>query len=222
MRILLCDDHRMMRDGLRAILEKEGLEVVGECANGRDAVAMAAELRPDVVVMDISMPELNGIDATRLLLAGAPDTKVIGLSMHSDRRYVVGMFSAGAVGYLLKSSASEELMVAVRTVASNLRYVSPSVVGGFVDDCLARATDTGGRGGSPVPGLAGTKPLSPREREVLQLLAEGNSTKEIAAHLDIAATTVETHRRQIMDKLNLRTIAELTKHAVREGLTPLE
>ena len=222
MRILLCDDHRMMRDGLRAILEKEGFEVVGEVANGRDAIALAADLKPDVVVMDISMPDLNGIDATRLLLARSPGTKVIGLSMNSDRRYVVAMFAAGAVGYLLKSSASEELIQAVRAVASNLRYVSPSVVGSFVDDCVARAEDQDARANSPASGPANARPLTPREREVLQLLSEGKASKDIAARLAIAATTVETHRRQIMDKLGLRTVAELTKYAVREGLTSLE
>lgn len=222
MTILLCDDHRLMRDGLRALLEKEGLEIVGECANGRDAIALTVELRPSVVLMDISMPELNGIDATRLLLAAAPHTKVIGLSMNADRRYVVGMFSAGAVGFLLKTSASEELIIAVRTVESNLRYVSPSVVGSFVDESIAREAGIGPLETAAAAGPASARPLSPREREVLQLLAEGKSSKEIAASLDIAATTVETHRRQIMDKLNLRTIAELTKHAVREGLTPLD
>jgi two-component system, NarL family, response regulator NreC len=222
MKILLCDDHRMMRDGLRAILEKEGLEVVGEAANGRDVIALATDLKPDIVVMDISMPELNGIDATRLLLAGSPRTKVIGLSMNSDRRYVVAMFAAGAVGYLLKSSASEELIQAVRAVASNLKYVSPAVVGSFVDECVARVETPDAPASSPTTGSASTRPLSLREREVLQLLAEGKSSKDIALRLAIAATTVETHRRQIMDKLSLRTVAELTKYAVREGLTSLD
>lgn len=222
MKLLLCDDHRMMRDGLRAILEKEGLQVVGEAANGRDVITLASELKPDVVVMDISMPELNGIDATRLLLAEAPGIKVIGLSMNSDRRYVIAMFAAGAVGYLLKSSASEELIQAVRAVASNLKYVSPSVVGSFVDDCIARAGEPADATSRHGTGPASARPLSPREREVLQLLAEGRSSKDIAARLDIAGTTVETHRRQIMDKLGLRTVAELTKYAVREGLTSLE
>lgn len=221
MKILLCDDHRMMRDGLRAILEKEGLEVVGEAANGRDVIALATDLKPDVVVMDISMPELNGIDATRLLLAGSPRSKVIGLSMNSDRRYVIAMFAAGAVGYLLKSSASDELIQAIRAVTSNLKYVSPAVVGSFVDDCVARLDDNAPPGSSTT-GPGSTRPLSPREREVLQLLAEGKSSKDIALRLAIGATTVETHRRQIMDKLGLRTVAELTKYAVREGLTTLE
>jgi len=222
MKILLCDDHRMMRDGLRAILEKEGLQVAGEAATGRESLALAAQLHPDVVVMDISMPDLNGIDATRKLLAKHPGVKVVGLSMNADRRYVTAMFAAGAVGYLVKSSASEELIQAIHAVTANLKYVSPAIAGSFVDDFVTHA---GGAQFSPSSSSVrstSSKPLSPREREVLQLLAEGNSSKDIAARLDVAATTIETHRRQIMDKLQLRTIAELTKYAVREGLTSLE
>jgi two-component system response regulator NreC len=218
--ILLCDDHRLMRDGLKAILEKAGFGVVGEAENGRESVALALELRPDVVVMDISMPDLNGIDATRLLIERWPACKVLGLSMNSDHRYVLAMFAAGAGGYLLKNSASEELIQAVQAVAAQLKYVSPSVAGSFIEGYLAH---TGAEPTSPTTVVAlGSRGLSPREREVLQLLAEGKSSKDIATRLSIAATTVETHRRQIMNKLALRTIAELTKYAVREGLTSLE
>jgi DNA-binding NarL/FixJ family response regulator len=213
MKILLVDDHKMMRDGLRAILEKEDLEVVGEAASGREALAQARRLRPQVVVMDISMPDLNGIDATGKLLAELPGLKVIALSMNSDRRYVLAMFKAGAVGYLLKNAASEELIAAVRAVADDLTYVSPSIASLIVDDALDGTRAAHG---------PAQRTLSPREREVLQLLAEGKSSKDIAARLDVAVPTVETHRRQIMDKLGLRTIAELTKYAIREGLTPLE
>jgi DNA-binding NarL/FixJ family response regulator len=213
MKILLVDDHKMMRDGLRAILEKEDLEVVGEAASGREALAQARRLRPQVVVMDISMPDLNGIDATGKLLAELPGIKVIALSMNSDRRYVLAMFKAGAVGYLLKNAASEELIAAVRAVADDLTYVSPSIASLIVDDA---------RDGTRAAHGPAQRTLSPREREVLQLLAEGKSSKDIAARLDVAVPTVETHRRQIMDKLGLRTIAELTKYAIREGLTPLE
>ncbi len=213
MKILLVDDHKMMRDGLRALLEKEDLEVVGEAASGREALAQARRLRPQVVVMDISMPDLNGIDATGKLLAELPGLKVIALSMNSDRRYVLAMFKAGAVGYLLKNAASEELIAAVRAVADDLTYVSPSIASLIVDDALDGTRAAHG----PLQ-----RTLSPREREVLQLLAEGKSSKDIAARLDVAVPTVETHRRQIMDKLGLRTIAELTKYAIREGLTPLE
>jgi len=221
MKILLCDDHRMLRDGLRSILEAAGFEVIGEAANGREVLSLSEKLHPDLVVMDISMPELNGVDATRQLLRQLPSIKVVGLSMNSDRRYVVAMFAAGAVGYLLKSSAAEELIVAVRAVAAGLKYVSPAIADRFVDAYLAQTDSV-----EPAPDhssvLQSPKPLSAREREVLQLLAEGKSTKEIATTLDIAPTTVETHRRQIMDKLQIRTIAELTKYAVREGLTTLE
>ena len=211
MKILLADDHKMLRDGLRAILEKEGLQVVGEAATGHEAIEMARRLRPTVVVMDISMPELNGIDATRRIMAELPGTKVIGLSMNSDRRYVVAMFAAGAVGYLLKNSASDELIQAVHAVCNDLTYVSPAIAA-IVVDRLVDGTRTETK----------AKPLSPREREVLQLLAEGKSSKDIATRLDLAVPTVETHRRQIMDKLNLRTIAELTKYAIREGITSID
>lgn len=221
MKILLCDDHRMMREGLRVILEREGLEVSGEAANGREVIELAERVVPDIVVMDISMPELNGIDATRRLMERFPGIKVIGLSMNSDRRYVVRMFAAGAVGYLLKSSASEELISAIHAVAAGYKYVSPAVAGSVIEGCLAQAAPSE-RPSSRPPDSSAPKPLSAREREVLQLLAEGRSSKDIAARLDIAATTVETHRRQIMDKLNIRTIAELTKYAVREGLTSLD
>ena len=164
MRILLVDDHKMMRDGLRAILEKEeGLTVVGEAASGREALTLAHSLRPEIVVMDISMPDLNGVDATRRLLAEMPRIKIIGLSMNSDRRYVVAMFKAGAVGYLLKNSASEELIHAVRAVTDDLTYVSPSIASIVVDTYVE---------GSPQKEV---KALSPREREVLQLLAEGQT-----------------------------------------------
>ena len=211
MKIMLVDDHRMVRDGLRAILENEGLQVVAEASNGHEAIELALRTKPEVVIMDISMPDLNGIDATKRLLEELPGTKVIALSMHSDRRYVIAMFEAGAVGYLLKNSAASELLQAVATVADGLTYISPSVAGSVL---------TGLGQERVAPGSE--KPLSVREREVLQLLAEGKSSKEIATHLGLAVPTVETHRRQIMDKLNLRTIAELTKHAVREGLTSLE
>jgi DNA-binding NarL/FixJ family response regulator len=213
MKILLADDHKMMRDGLRSVLEKEGMEVVGEAATGHEALAMTKRLKPDVVVMDISMPELNGIDATRRIVAEVPGVKIIGLSMNSDRRYVVAMFAAGAVAYLLKNSASEELIQAVRTVMSDLTYISPSIAAIVVDHLV--------EGAQPAD-VKTAKPLSPREREVLQLLAEGNSSKDIANRLELAVPTVETHRRQIMDKLNLRTIAELTKYAIREGLTSVD
>jgi DNA-binding NarL/FixJ family response regulator len=213
MRVVLADDHRMMRDGLRAVLERAGVQVIAEAGNGREAVAEVRRVQPDVVIMDVGMPELNGIDATRRLAAEMPLAKVIALSMNADRRYVIAMLEAGAVGYVLKNSASEELLVALQAVTRGETYVSPAVAGGVVNP----ATHLGAPGRP-----ARERPLSAREREVLQLIAEGKSSKEIGVTLGIAVTTVETHRRQLMDKLNLRTIAELTKYAIREGMTSNE
>jgi DNA-binding NarL/FixJ family response regulator len=211
MRILLADDHTLMRHGLRAILEKEmDIQLVDEASNGREAVEIARRTRPNVVLMDIGMAGLNGIDATREIVAENRDAKVIGLSMNSDRRYVVAMFAAGAVGYVPKDAASSELVFAIRTVLQNQTYVSPAVA----EDVVAVA-----RAAQPE---ATAHSLSSREREVLQLLAEGKTSKDIAATLHVALPTVETHRRQIMTKLGIRTIAELTKYAIREGLTALE
>lgn len=212
MKILLVDDHKMMRDGLRAVLEKAGLEVVGEAATGREAVALAHSLLPDIVVMDISMPDLNGIDATKRLVSERPSIKILALSMHADRRYVIAMFAAGAAGYLLKNSAAEELIQAIRAIARHHKYVSPSIAGAVVDNALESARHDS----------VAEKGLSSREREVLQLLAEGYSSKEIADRLEVAVATVETHRRQITAKLNIRTVAELTKYAIREGLTSVD
>lgn len=209
-KVLLVDDHKIIRDGLRAILEKQPeMHVVGEAAEGHEAIALALAVCPDVIVMDLSMRGLNGVDATARIVSERPDIKVIGLSMNSDRRYVLAMLAAGAVGYLLKDAASDELIRALQTVAAGQTYLSPEITGIVID----RAVN------ASLPAEAGA--LSTREREVLQLLAEGCSSKDIGARLHIAVTTVETHRRQIMDKLKLRSIAELTKYAIREGLTPL-
>jgi DNA-binding NarL/FixJ family response regulator len=213
MKVILADDHRMVRDGLRAVLERAGVEVVGEAATGHEAVAEVRRKRPDVVVMDIGMPDLNGIDATKRMVLELPGTKVLGLSMNADRRYVIAMLEAGAVGYLLKNSASEELLNALEAVVRGETYLSSAITGSVV----ARALQ-----GSPATRLSEERPLTVREREVLQLVAEGKSSKEIGVILNIAVPTVETHRRQIVEKLNLRTIAELTKYAIREGLTSTE
>lgn len=211
MKILLADDHKMMRDGLRAILEKEGLHVVGEAQNGLETIALAHSLRPQIVIMDISMPELNGIDATRRLVAELPGIKIIALSMNADRRDVLAMFKVGARGYLVKNSASDELLAAVRAMANEQTDVSPAIAAIVIDNLV----------GAAPPAAKPERELSPREREVLQRLAEGKTSKDIAGLLNLAAPTVETHRRQIMDKLNLHTIAELTKYAIREGLTSI-
>jgi len=208
-RVVLADDHRMVREGLRAVLEKAGVQVVGEAADGRQAVAEATRLRPNVVVMDVGMPELNGIDATRRLSAEVVGVKVVALSMNANRHYVSAMLEAGAVGYVLKNSASDELLDALELVAKGGTYLSPAIV----------ASDAPGASAERTVSASPERPLTAREREVLQLVAEGKSSKEIAAALQIALPTVETHRRQISDKLNLRTIAELTKYAIREGLT---
>lgn len=213
MRVLIADDHRMVCDGLRAVLERVGIEVVGEAATGRQALTEVRRLRPDVVIMDIGMPELNGIDATKQLMAELHGLKVLALSMNADRRYVLAMLEAGASGYLLKSSASDELLIALDAVGRGETYLSPAIAGSVV----ARALH-----GTPAPRAGDERRLTIREREVLQLVAEGKSSKEIAVILHIAVATVETHRRQIVEKLNLRTIAELTKYAIREGLTSTE
>lgn len=208
MKIVLVDDHKMLRDGLRSLLERRAdMHVVGEAADGHAALAVAAQTRPDIVVMDMMMPGLGGPEATRRLVAEHPDIKVIALSMHSDQRLVASMLSAGAAAYLLKSSASDELLDAIDAVSAGRRHVSRELA-----SALALQ-------GDPAHTPA---PLSGREREVLQLLAEGLTSKEIAARLGLAVSTVDTHRKQIMAKLDLRTIAELTKYAVREGLTSIE
>ena len=212
-RILIADDHKIFREGLQTLLQNRGdIEVIGEADNGRTVVALAAELRPDVIIMDVAMPDLNGIEATRQISAGRVGGKVLALSMHSDSRFVTRMLQAGAQGYLLKDCAFEELALAIDTIVSDGVYLSPGVTGVVVRDYVQHLAE----------GDAGIAALSPREREVLQLVAEGLTTKDIAGKLHISVKTVETHRKQIMDKLEIRSVAELTKYAVREGLTSLD
>jgi DNA-binding NarL/FixJ family response regulator len=213
-RVLIADDHEMIRAGLSSILERQkDIEVVGEAANGAEAVELAEKLKPDAVIMDISMPLLNGVEATRQIVAKAPDVKVIALSMHSDQSMVGEMLKAGASGYLLKNSASEELSVAVRAVCRGETYLSSKVTRVVVSTYV-------GKYGERV--TSAFSALTSKQREVLQLLAEGKSNKEVASCLSISAKTVETHRAQIMEKLQIRTIAGLTKYAIREGLTSIE
>jgi DNA-binding NarL/FixJ family response regulator len=203
-----------MREGLRSLLEKEpDIELVGEAEDGRSTLKLASRLKPQVVVMDISMPDLNGIDATRKLLEKLPSVKVLALSMHTDQRFIEGMLRAGATGYLPKDCASEELVRAIRTVLSNQTYLSPSIADVVRRDYLSQR-----RGAD----ISVSYVLTEREREVLQLMAEGKNTKEIASRLQVSVKTIETFRQHIMQKLNLHSLAELTKYAIREGLTSLE
>lgn len=212
-RIILAEDHRITREGLVNLLEERSdMQVVGEAENGREAVRLATELSPDLVIMDVTMPDLNGIDATRIITSGSNNTKVIALSMYSDKQFVQGMIQAGASGYLLKDCAFEELVSAIQAVIQGDTYLSPGIAGIVVQDYLNKLT---------TDRSSADTVLTNREREVLQLIAEGNSTKEIAARLTVSVKTVETHRRQIMEKLGIFSIAELTKYAIREGLTSL-
>jgi two-component system NarL family response regulator len=213
-RILLADDHQIMRDGLRAILaSEESFEIVGEAENGREAVRLASELVPDVIIMDIGMPDLNGVEATRQIKADNAEIKVIALSMYADRGYVLGILEAGASGYVLKTGAYDEVHRAVKAVARGKEYLSPDITQ-MVVDAQVRAPKQGGP--------SAQTSLGPREREIVQLLAEGHTSPEIAKRLHISTRTVETHRRNIMRKLDLHSIADITKYAIREGLTSLE
>ena len=213
-KILLADDHRIVSECLRPLLNKQpDMRVVGEAENGRMAVKLAQQLNPNVVIMDIAMPDLNGIEATRQIIARCPGVKIITLSMNSDKRYVTGVLNAGASGYLTKSCSFEELVGAIRVVTANKKYLSPDISGIVIEESLVRSSTAK----SKVPSI-----LTMREREVLQLLAEGKTVKQIASQLYLSIKTVHTHRKQIMDKLNIHSIAELTKYALREGLTSLK
>jgi DNA-binding NarL/FixJ family response regulator len=205
-RILLADDHAVVRQGFRMILAAQtDLEIVGEAGNGREAVELAAALRPDVVVMDVTMPELNGIEATRRMTADNPHIRVVALSMHKDSVYVREILRAGARGYLLKDSVAEDLVAAVRSVAAGEGYLSPGVSNAVLDDYRKHVTN-------PID------LLSSREREVLQMLAEGKTNKEIAVTLNLSVYTVDAHRGRIMEKLNVHSITDLVRFAVRNGL----
>lgn len=212
-KILLADDHRIMRDGLYALLKNEpDIEVVAEGNNGREAVEMSRKLKPNVVIMDMSMPGLNGIEATRQILALGDNVKVLALSMHADKRFVMGALSAGASGYVLKDCAFEELVQAIHAVAMNQTYLSPSIADIVVESY---------RRSQPSPNQLFSV-LTPREREVLQLLTEGTSIKDTASLLRVSTKTIETHRQHIMEKLHTHSVAELTKYAIREGMTSLD
>jgi DNA-binding NarL/FixJ family response regulator len=211
-RILISDDHRLLREGLKSLLQRNGFDVAGDTGDGRTAVKLARQIKPDVVVLDISMPLLNGIEATRQICHEVPRSKVIVMSMHAASHFILAALHAGAAGYLLKDAAFEELLLAVRSVLKGQTYLSPAIAG-----LVVRASER--RPSAKRELLRHT--ISRREREVLQLLAEGKSTKQIAAALFVSVKTIETHRKQIMGKLNLHSIAELTKYAIREGVTSL-
>ena len=211
LRILLADDHIVMRSGLRALLDRQpNLEVVGESENGRETVALAASLKPDVVVMDVGMPILNGIEATQTIVTQNPTIAVVILSMHADESYVMRALKAGARGYLLKDSGAADLISAIQAVSQNKSFFSPKVSRILAEDYIRVLKQKGAVDTYDL--------LTSREREILQLLAEGKANKEVATALNISPYTVETHRRHILEKLNLHTPAELILYAVRKGI----
>jgi len=211
-RILIADDHRIFLDGLRTLFQQAGDEVVAEAANGLAAVELCEKHRPDLVIMDISMPGLNGIEALRRIKSKNPEITVMMLSMHSDLQFIIESLRAGASGYLLKESAFDELAMAIKTVRMNGTYLSSSIADTVIRDYLVQRPKSRDKAFSV---------LTPREREVLKLIAEGRTTKEIAAGLKLSSKTIETHRQQMMDKLGLHSIAQLTKFAIREGVTSI-
>jgi len=211
--ILLADDHQLLREGLRALLDQQDdMDVVGEAVNGIQAFEMSRKLDPDVVIMDINMPELNGIEAARKIDKHCHGVKVLALSVHRDQNFVLEMLRAGASGYLLKDCALDELVLAIRMVMEGKYYLSPAITGTVLEDFLHNRGEL----------KSNLSLLTNREREVLQLIAEGKSTRDTAATLNISAKTVETHRLRLMNKLGLRNVADLTKFALREGLTTLD
>ena len=211
LRVLLADDHIVMRSGLRALLDRQSnLEVVGESENGRETVELAASLNPDVIVMDVGMPVLNGIEATKAIVHQHPATGVVILSMHADESYVMRALKAGARGYLLKDSAATDLMSAIQAISQGKSFFSPKVSRILAEDYVRVLKQKGAEDSYDL--------LTSREREILQLLAEGKANKEVAASLNISPYTVETHRKHILEKLNLHNPAELILYAVRKGI----
>lgn len=210
MRVLIVDDHKIMREGLRSLLEKQpDVEVITEAESAQKALKLVEEFKPDLVIMDVVMPSLNGIETTRRILAKTPGVKVIALSMHADKRFVMEMLRAGASGYLLKDCAFEELDEAIRAVMQDRTYITPRIIDIIVKDYFSA---------SDKPASSALSALTSRQYEVLQLLAEGKTTREIAHQMSLSVKTIESHRQQIISKLNIRSIAGLTKYAIREGL----
>ena len=214
LKILVVDDHTIVREGSRALIDKEAdMKVVAEAGTGAEAILIARDCSHDVIVMDISMPDMNGIDATRLILQECPGSRILALSMEADRRFVVEVLKAGASGYLLKDVVFAELATAIRTVAAGEPYLAPRVTEVIVKEYLQRI---------PLEESLTCKTLTPREREILQMIADGKSAKEIAHSSNVSIKTIETQRSSIMQKLGLFSIASLTKYAIREGLTSLK
>ncbi|NVN91982.1 MAG: response regulator transcription factor [Desulfuromonadales bacterium] len=214
LKILVVDDHTIVREGLRALIDKEAdMQVINEAGTGTEAVRIARGCCHDVIVMDISMPDMNGIDATRLILKECPNTHILALSMEADRRFVVEVLKSGASGYLLKDVAFAELAKAIRTVAAGETYLTPRITEVIVREYLQRI---------PQEELLTCESLTPREREILRMIADGKNPKEIAYAGNVSIKTIENQRNGIMKKLNLFSIAELTKYAIREGLTNLD
>lgn len=209
-KIVLVDDHKLLRDGLRNIIEqKSNMHIIGEASNGRDAIKLCSKLCPDVIVIDVAMPEMNGIEAAKQIHKNQPNIKIIGLSMHSGKQFIQGMFKAGAFGYLLKDGDADELITAITAVIQNKKYLSKDINQDFL--LLLKNGE-----------LLEKNHLSSREKEVLQLIAEGKSSKKIGELLFLSSKTVDVHRNNIMKKTELYTIPELTKYAIRKGLTSLE
>lgn len=208
-RLIIADDHEMFREGLRVLLEtEEDLEIVGEAADGDEAITMVDDFKPDLIVLDVQMPGTHGIEAARRIVADNPDTRILALSRHSERRYVSEMFKAGAIGYILKDSAVRELVDAIKTVSTGQLYCSPSLVGVVMRDYTGRLAGEEGK-------------LTEREKEVLTLIAEGKNSKEIAHELNLSSKTVDSHRQRIMKKLDIHNVVDLTKYAIKEGLIVL-
>lgn len=216
-KIVLCDDHQIIREGLRSLLEKQpDMSVVGEGVNGLDAIRLAREKKPDIMVLDIGMPELNGIAATRRIFEDSKKIKVLALSMHSDQHFVTEMLEAGASGYMLKDSAFSELANAIRTIMVGGLFISPRIAGNVLEQFSQRANPSSRKKSHH------KVELSQRESEILQMISEGKSSKDIAQTINISIKTVETHRQHIMQKVGAHNVASLTKYAIREGLTSLE
>lgn len=205
MRVLLADDHQIVREGLRGLLEKAGHTVIGEAADGHEALRLARTLAPEIAVLDLSMPLLNGLDVAREIRRLSPEIKTILLTMYTDRAYVLQAMKAGAKGYVLKTQAAEDLIRAIREISRGEVYLSPGVAASVVDAYLDK-TDVA------------DDPLTPRERQILQLVAEGKTTKEVARLLNISFKTAETHRNHIMKKLDIHEVAGLVRYAIHHGL----